>query len=154
MVLISIIITFAVLSVDTGPEELRREGARLASLLDLASEDAVFSGRDYRVLLQRQGYAFEEFRDSKWQLSSDEMFKPRGLPDNMHLQFTLENEPVDLPSGHEPDDENSASLLLLSGGDIPSFELIISAEGSGKFIIRELDGRIVSGAPDQVEQGS
>jgi general secretion pathway protein H len=148
MVLISIIITFAVLSIDTGPEELRREGARLASLLDLASEDAVFNGRDYRVLLQRQGYTFEEYRDSKWQASADELLKPRTLPDHMHLELTLENEPVMLAPGFEPDPKNSPALLLLSSGEIPSFELIVSAEGSGKFYIRGQEGRIISGNPE------
>ena len=148
MVLISIIITFAVLSVDTGPEDLRREGARLASLLDLASENAVFNGRDYRVLLQSQGYSFEEFRDSKWQLSGDELLKPRTLPDNMRMELTLENEPVGLPAGSQPTPQNSADLLLLSSGEIPSFELNISAQGNGKFVIREDKGRIVSGAPE------
>lgn len=155
MVLISIIITFAVLSIDTGPEELRREGARLASLLDLASEDAVINGREYRVLLQRQGYAFEEYRDSKWQPSGDELLKPRTLPDNMRLEFTLENEPVELPPGSEPipNKKNSASLPLLSSGEIPYFKLIVSTEGSGKFVIREQEGRIVSGAPEDDDQG-
>ena len=150
MVLISIIISFAVLSVDTGPEELRREGARLASLLELSSEEAVFNGHEYRVLLQRQGYAFEEYRDSEWQQSEDELLKPRALPDHMRLELSLENEPVELPSGSEPDEEKEkgAALMLLSSGEIPSFELTITANDGGRFVIRGQEGRISSGTPE------
>jgi general secretion pathway protein H len=139
MVLISIIITFAVLSVDTGPEELRREGDRLASLLDLAAEDAVLNGREYRVILQPHGYSFEEYRDFKWQPSGDELLHPRQLPDNMKLEFSLENEPVDLANGGK-----GASLQLLSSGEIPSFKLVVSSENVGRFSIRGVEGKIVS----------
>jgi len=144
MVLISIIITFAVLSVDTGPEELRREGARLASLLDLTSEQAVMNGREYRVVFQRHGYSFEELQDSKWQPSGDELLKPHTLPEGMMLELTLEDEPVPLARETDTAEDNKASLLLLSSGEIPSFELIVSGEGMGKFSIREEEGRIVS----------
>jgi general secretion pathway protein H len=149
MVLISIIITFAVLSIDTGPEELRREGNRIATLMDLAADEAVMNGREYRVVFQRQGYAFEEFRDSEWQPSGDELLHPRDLPAGMRMSLSLENEPVELAAPEEQLTEKKSSLQLLSSGEIPSFELTISDEKARKFIVREQEGRIIGSSSDQ-----
>ena len=136
LVIISVIVGLAVLAIDTGPEELRREGSRIASLLELASEEAVMNGRECRVVLRRHGYAFELLHEGKWQASEDELFRPRQLPNDISLQLFLENEAVELNDENDLETAKSGALLLLSSGDITPFELTVSGAATGKIIIR------------------
>jgi len=137
LVIISVIIGFAVLSIDTGPEQLRREGNRLASLLQLTSEEAVMNGQEYRVVLHRHSYAFEQLHNDKWQKVEDEIFRPRQLPPELTLELSLENQEVPLKD-EEADQENpkSPTLLILSSGECTPFELTVAGETTGKMIIR------------------
>ena len=142
LVLISIIISFAVLSVDTGPEELRREGDRLASLLQLAAEDAVMNGREYRLLPNRRGYTFEQLIDGKWRPGADELLRDRELPAGTILGLELEGEPVSLPWPGSQSDEDPPALLLLSSGEITPFTITIRDEANREYLVASRDDSI------------
>lgn len=146
LVIISVIISFAVLSIDTGPEELRREGSRLASLLDLASEEAVMNGRECRIVLRRHSYSFEQLREGKWQSVEDELFRARQLPSDISLQLFLENQEVVLNDVEDPETAKSAALLLLSSGEITPFELTVTGATTGQVRIRSNGSEIESTA--------
>lgn len=136
LVIISVIVGFAVLSIDTGPEELRREGNRVASLLELASEEAVMNGREGRMVLRHHGYSFEQFQAGKWRASEDELFRPRRLPDGISFQLFLENEAVQLNDEENPETAKTGALLILSSGEITPFELTVTGEAGGEINIR------------------
>lgn len=136
LVIISVIVGLAVLSIDTGPEELRREGNRIASLLELASEEAVMNGRECRVVLRRHGYSFEQLQEGKWQATEDELFRPRQLPDDISLQLFLENQEVQLNDEEDPETSKIGALLLLSSGEISPFELTVTGGAVGEINIR------------------
>jgi general secretion pathway protein H len=133
LVIISVIIGFAVLAIDTGPEELRREGSRLASLLELASEEAVMNGREWRVVLRRHGYSFEQLREGKWQAAEDELFRPRQLPEELTLQLFLENLEIPLNDEVAQETARSGALLLLSSGEITPFALTVRGGAADEF---------------------
>jgi len=145
LVIISVIIGFAVLAVDTGPEELRREGDRIASLLDLAAEEAVMNSREGRVVLHRHGYTFELLREGKWQANADEMFRPRKLPDGMALELRLENQEIPLNDEEAPKTAKNGALLLLSSGENTPFELTVTSAGSSRITVRS-DGNSITTA--------
>jgi general secretion pathway protein H len=147
LVLISIIVSFAVLSVDTGPEELRREGSRLASLLELASEEAVMNGREYRLILTRRGYSFEQLREGEWLAVEDEILRPRELPAFMTLSFILENEPLPLPESTGDDQKKPPVILLLSSGELPPFELTVTTDNGSVMLISTREGRVETSSP-------
>lgn len=136
LVIISVIVGFAVLAVDTGPEELRREGSRVASLLEMAGEEAVMNGREYRMVLHRHSYSFEEFRAGKWEASADELFRRRQLPDDLALQLFLENQEIPLNDLDAPEAAKTVALLLLSSGEITPFELTVTGSATAKVVIR------------------
>ncbi len=146
LVIIGIVVGFAVLSVDTRPEELRREGNRLASLLELTAEEAVMNGREYRVILHRHGYAFELLQDGKWLGSEDEMLRARELPDGMGLELVLENQPQQLSDSDAPEQSEPVALLLLSSGEISPFELTVTDAGTGKITVHS-DGNTIATDP-------
>lgn len=147
LVIISVIIGFAVLAIDTGPEEQRREGDRIASLLELASEEAVMNGREYRVVLRRHGYSFELLRDGKWQTAEDDLFRPRQLPSGLSLQLFLENREVALNDEEAPETAESGGLLILSSGEITPFELTLSGPSPAKVRIHSNGSEIETAAP-------
>ncbi len=132
LVIISVIVGFAVLSIDTGPEELRREGNRIASLLELASEEAVMNGRECRVILRRHGYSFEQLQEGKWQATADELFRPRRLPDDISFQLFLENQEVQLNDDDDPKTSKTGALLILSSGEVTPFELTVTGGATGE----------------------
>ena len=147
LVIIGVVIGLAVLAVDTRPEELRREGSRLASLLDLAAEEAVMNGREYRVVLHRRDYAFELLQNGKWQGSEDDMLRPRQLPDGMGLELRIEDQPQQLSEAAPPPGQTDpVALFLLSSGEITPFELTVTDAGTGKFTVRS-DGNAVLTGP-------
>ncbi|MBU0673683.1 MAG: type II secretion system minor pseudopilin GspH [Proteobacteria bacterium] len=127
LVIIGIILSFAVISVDTEPEKLGIEGRRLASLLDLAAEEAVMNSKEYQVKLQPDGYSFRLFAGGQWMESDDELFKARTLPEGFVLDATLEGMKADLKSeGDGPAGEvRGAVIFLLSSGEATPFEIFI-----------------------------
>ena len=146
LVIISIIVSLAVISIDTGPEELRREGDRLASLLELAAEEAVMNGREYRAVLRRHSYSFERLQAGKWQPVEEELFRPRPLPPEMSLQLFLEKREVPLNDEESPEAAQSGALLLLSSGEITPFELTVSGATTVGVGIR-CDGSTIQSGP-------
>ena len=146
LVIIGIVIGFAVLAVNTGPEELRREGNRLASLLELTGEEAVMNGREYRVVIHRHDYAFELLQDGKWQGSEDEMLRARKLPDGMSLGLRLEDQPQPLSEADAAGQTQPVALFLLSSGEITPFELTVTDAAGGKFTVHS-DGNSIAAEP-------
>lgn len=147
LVIISVITSFAVLAIDTGPEELRREGNRIASLLELASEEAVMNGREYRAVLRRSGYSFELLREGKWQSAADDLFRPRQLPDGLFLQLFLENQEVPLNDEEDSEIAETGALLLLSSGEITPFELVVSGPSTAEVRIHGNGSEIETDSP-------
>jgi general secretion pathway protein H len=146
LVIISIIVSLAVISIDTGPEELRRESNRLASLLELASEEAVMNGREYRVVLHRRSYTFELRNQGKWQAAEDELFRPRRLPEDLSLQLFLENREVPLNDDEAPELAKTGALLILSSDEITPFELTVSGAAAERIAITS-DGSSIESGP-------
>ncbi|HSH14094.1 MAG TPA: type II secretion system minor pseudopilin GspH [Desulfurivibrionaceae bacterium] len=147
LVIISVIISFAVLAIDTGPEELRREGNRIASLLELASEEAVMNGREYRVVLRQHSYSFDLLQEGKWQGVEDELFRPRQLPSDLSLQLFMENQEVPLNDEEDPETAKTAALLILSSGEMPPFELTVSGLSTTKLRIHSDGSEIETDFP-------
>ncbi|NTV12455.1 MAG: type II secretion system minor pseudopilin GspH [Desulfobulbaceae bacterium] len=146
LVIIAVIVGMAVLAVDTGPEELRREGNRIAALLELAGEEAVMNGREYRLVLHRHDYAFQRLQDGKWQGSEDDQFRPRQLPDGMALELTMADQPQPLSDSDAPEQSEPVALFLLSSGEISPFELTVSDAAGGKITVHS-DGNTITTAP-------
>lgn len=147
LVIISVIISLAVLAIDTGPKELRREGNRIASLLELASEEAVMNGREYRAVLRRHGYSFELLREGKWQSAADDLFRPRQLPDGLSLQLFLENREIPLNDEEDPETAETGALLILSSGEITPFEIIVSGPSTAEVRIQGNGSEIATFTP-------
>ena len=149
--IISIILSFAVISIDTEEEELNSEAKRLTALMKLAADEALMNSREYRVNFREKSYSFQMLIDGKWHDPSDGIFRPRQLSDGLTLSITIEQEPIPLQKDLSNDKEKSASVLFLSSNEMTPFELVIASNSGLRKTISTLDGEIKSGydQPDQ-----
>lgn len=126
-----------------GPErKLGDETERLASLISLASNEAVMQNREYGVRLEQGGYGFLclDDKSQKWrECVGDSMLKHHVLPDGLEVR-ALTGSRMSLPEGEanaeepdtlkeDPDKTDAARLtpdvILLSSGEASPVELEI-----------------------------
>jgi general secretion pathway protein H len=142
LVIISIIISFATMSLDTSPEKLANEGQRLTALMKLAAEEAIMSSREYRLQFTVNGYTFAKLSGGEWQEFDDGVFRTRQLPGDFTFDLTLGNEPVELPSLDDDETKKTAAILFLSSGEVTPFELVIKSAGGKELVISNQSGVI------------
>ncbi len=144
LVIVSILVSVVTLTVTTNPvRDLDREARRLMALVDLASQQAILSGRELAVDFSGEGYRFSVFDadEAKWlPMDDDEQLFPRELPENMELVAYVDNdETVDPDAGDNPlsgDEElNANRVYLLSSGEMTPFEASIQLEDGPHYTI-------------------
>ncbi|RKZ48051.1 MAG: type II secretion system protein GspH [Candidatus Parabeggiatoa sp. nov. 2] len=128
MVIIGVILSFVTLSIGDGglARKLEQEAQRLASLLTLASQEAIIQAKEMGVSFETDGYRFYVLQEQKWYAltTQDDIFRPRTLPLGMQTEIRLEGEPIVLNEVQK----NTPQLLLLSSGELTAFEVIFTAE--------------------------
>lgn len=135
LVLIGIIFSFAVLSLggDKISELMEQETRRMATLLQLAADEAVLRGEELAVRFSDDGYEFLVLQqDGSWQVSGEDgMLKAYKLPADIELRLEVEGEPPELnvmtaagqASGDRDSDESDApQVYILSSGEITPFD--------------------------------
>ncbi len=125
IVIMGVILSFASLSINTGglDAKLAQEAKRFASLLKLASQEAIFQSKEMGVSFEKNSYQFYVY-EQNWQAvtAHDDIFHPRTLPVGVKISFEIENVPVVMKTTNIP------QLLLLSSGELTPFEVIFMPE--------------------------
>ncbi len=147
IVIISIVLSFAVLSLDTEPDELNNETQRLTALMKLAAEEAVMNSREYQVLFGEQDYSFQVFSNGQWHDTADDIFRRRRLSDGFSLSITIENQPVLLEKDPDEKSRHKAAILFLSSNEATPFELSITSPSGLQRTISNLTGMITAEPP-------
>ncbi len=130
-----VILSFGVLGDDRA---MQQQARRLASLVDLASDEALMQGRDYGLEFTRQGYRFLEHDpfSGQWQeIIGDDVLRPRQIDENLELDLVLEDRNIVLSERFsaaeaDEDDERNAGdyaphVLIMSSGETTPFNLLI-----------------------------
>ena len=138
VVIIAVISAVALLSLGILGDDrnLQREARRLASLIELANDEATLQGREYGLELLQSGYRFVEHDPllNQWhELLGDDFLRPRQLEEGMEFQLFLEDRRVLLDSSAadtereeadtDPTDDYLPHILIMSSGDVSPFEL-------------------------------
>jgi general secretion pathway protein H len=161
VIIIAIIVSMAVLSVGLVDDDrgMRTEAQRLASLVQLAQDEAMLQGREFGVEVMLSSYRFVEYDPftNQWQtIPDDELLRQRELPEQLEFDLFLEGKRVlldDDPAelADEDDDEEGGRpmsgslrtyaphLLIFSSGDVTPFELMIRHAPSNSSIAIEGD---------------
>jgi general secretion pathway protein H len=139
MVLIGIIFTFAVLSFggDDLAEAMERETQRLATLVSLASDEAVMRGEELAIRFTGDGYEFLIFSQAGWQGREDDgLLKPHTLPAGMAMRVEVDGDPPGMLLTEEDEDEKGRDkvsipqVYILSSGEMTPFSAILEADQS------------------------
>ena len=140
VVLIGIVSSIVLISLNVirDDRDLQRESRRLASLIELALDEAELQGRDFGIEFVRQGYRFVEYDPlfERWsEIIGDDVLRTRRLPEDYELELYVEDRRIELaeqPTSTEDDDDEDGSPLLdkyaphgliMSSGDISPFAL-------------------------------
>lgn len=138
IIIVAIISSVALMSLGVlgDDRDLQREARRLASLIELANDEATIQGRDFGLEFLRSGYRFVEHDPlaNQWhELIGDDFLRTRRLQEGMEFELFLEDRRVQLdaePAETEKDDEEmglsddyTPHILIMSSGDVSPFEL-------------------------------
>jgi len=144
VVIIAIVSSIALLSLGLLGEdrELETEARRLASLVQVAQDEAMMQGREFGLEFMTASYRFVEYDPltTGWsELLGDDLFRRRDLPEDVEFELFLEGQRVLLNTDpaeiDEPDDDAPAKdtarsyaphVLIFSSGDVTPFELTIT----------------------------
>lgn len=146
--------------------DLQREARRLASLVEVAADEAELQGRNFGIEFILGGYRFVEYDpvfDTWTEVVGDDVLRPRSLPDELQFELAVEGRRVELSTrladtGDPEDDDAQASgsallrkyaphAMILSSGDVSPFELTISRpyDGAEASLSVEPSGEILVG---------
>lgn len=141
LVIIGVIFGFAVLSMggDKYAEAMEREVRRLATVVDMVSDEAVLLGEEIAIRFFDDGYEFLILQNNIWLVSGDgNLMKRHSLPDGIGLQLEVENDLPVFPDGDtaEKDAASAADpntppqVYLLSSGEVTPFAVTFRAKQS------------------------
>jgi len=150
--------------------DLEREARRIASLVELAADEAELQGRDFGIEFLRGGYRFVEYDPyfNSWaEVVGDDLLRPRSLPENVELALAIEDRRIELnerpaetgnKDDEEEDDDRDNPLvenyaphsMILSNGDLSPFELTLRrlSDGAEEIVRVAPSGEIGVGDPD------
>lgn len=100
--------------------ELDTERKRLATLIEVAQDEAMMQGREFGLELMSSTYRFVEYDpfSAQWsEILGDDLFRLRKLPDGMEFELYVEDKRILLendPKEFEDPDEAGMSLTIES----------------------------------------
>ena len=132
IVILGVVAATAVFSIGTlgRDDRLQEEALRLTTLLRLASEEALLTGRDIGLYLEEDNYRFLLYSRETVQwlvLEGDDIFRPWKLPEEVYFSVAVEDREIVL----EPLDDIEAiepQVAVFSSGDITPFEIYLNRE--------------------------
>ena len=138
----AIVVSIAVISLGVlgDDRDLREEGRRVISLVQLAQDEATMQGREFGIEFMTSGFRFVEYDPftNLWgEIIGDDQLRLRSLPEGAEFELFVEGQRVLLnpnPAQFEKPDETSVAsgiadyaphILIFSSGDMTPFELRI-----------------------------
>jgi len=118
--------------------DLDTERQRLASLIEVAQDEATLQGREFGLELMTSTYRFVEFDPfaSQWsEIPGDDLFRLRQLPEGMEFELYVEEKRVVLADDpkelEDPDAQNMSRtaekyaphVFVFSSGELTAYEI-------------------------------
>ena len=159
VVIIGVMTAGAVLALGVAGRDraLENESRRLDALLEYAREQAELESRDYGIRFTTTGYDFLAFdaRNGRWVELYDDSLRARKLPAGLTIALTLEGRKAVLQK-ERADLAPAPHIGIASDGELTSFELVLSREGSPESQRLRLleNGKVERGDPRSAEPQS
>lgn len=144
LLIVAILTGIAVLSLSAIGHAPRREQAarHLASLIELASEQAITEGEQLGLRIARHHYTFVRYTEGRWKpFHPGSIYRTRHLPGGVRLSLSLRGTTVVLhaprPKSHvhgKPAHRSTLprihpQILILSNGELTGFEIDVYEHG-------------------------
>ena len=129
IVIISIILGVALLKFDIDDFEtlLKQESGRIARMLELADQQAIFQGQDIGLLLENNQYQFYFYSKKSWKPLKDSLLRKKTLPAGMEMTLTLDGIETRPETGSTID--RKPQIVIFSSGEWTPFEIRLSQTG-------------------------
>jgi general secretion pathway protein H len=174
LVIVGILMSVAFLSFGILGDDrsLNRDARRLASLIELVSDEASTQGRDFGIEFMTGAYRFVEYDpliDTWYEVVGDDYLAQRSLDEGVEFELWLEGKRIELQSEaqeiEDPDDDEDEDngdsrrdltddylphVLIMSSGDISPFDLrfVRFADRSELLVTMDLAGKLTIGEND------
>ena len=99
VIIIGTVMSIAVLSLNLVDDDraLRQEARKLASLVEVARDEAVFQGREFGIEFMTNSYRFVEYDPlaAQWvEVPFDDLLRLRNLPEDFELELVIDDKRV------------------------------------------------------------
>lgn len=116
VIIVATVVSIALLSVGVVGEdnELDKERRRLATLIEMAQDDAMMQGREFGIELMRTSYRFVEFDPltRQWaQVPFDDLYRLRFLPDGVEFALYIDDKLIPLEEDPQVLEDESDSII-------------------------------------------
>ncbi|MGB5352198.1 MAG: type II secretion system minor pseudopilin GspH [Woeseia sp.] len=124
--------------------DMQEETRRMATLLELAADEAVLQSRDFGLEMTQTAYRFVEYDpyQERWfAITDDDILRPRNLATDLRFELFVEDRRVllntelaQLTADDDDDDDDEQNdrqakyapqALILSGGELSPFRLLL-----------------------------
>ncbi len=123
ILIIGLLLTMATMSVTTSTDKsLETEVKRFASLMKLASDEAILNARPIAAQIGVKTYQFSIAGQIE---SDDRLFRPREIADYIQLDVTIEDQKIDFD---ELEKDTMANIYILPSGEMTPFSVIFSRD--------------------------
>lgn len=121
MAIISFVLTIATISIgDPQVKRMKQQTERIASLVQIIKEQAIFNSQDYALSIWESGYSFYTYNEAGWvPVRGDRIFRERELPQGLQLVLYLEGVRVNL----DRNDSKKPQIFITSDGEISPFQI-------------------------------
>lgn len=157
VVIIATIVGTVVLSMGLvgDDRELETERNRLASLIDVAQDEAMMQGREFGLEFMRSSYRFVEFDPLTFQWAEvpyDELFRLRYLPEGMEFDLYVEDkrivldldpqqfsDPEEKADMNSDDNDYAPHVFVFSSGESTPFEIHLRRDVNDQLLVMRGD---------------
>ena len=133
MVIITIIITMTTISIgNPQSKRIKHTSNQVATLIQLAKEQAIFNSQDYALSIWDAGYSFYVLGEEGWApVTNDRIFRTRKLPSGLKFDLHLDGLKVILSQ----EDKEKPQVFITSDGEISPFKLDITDQREWRYQI-------------------
>jgi general secretion pathway protein H len=137
-----IVITLSMVQLSVGDDkrqrQIREEGERLSTLINLAGDEAVMMGRELGLLVSEQRYQFFYLNAGQWIAYTDNpIFRERTLPQDVYFELYQQGMSVSVKEKIVVDEEVPPvpQIFILSSGERTPFELTLALKDGYSYSI-------------------
>jgi general secretion pathway protein H len=169
VIIVATVASIALLSVGVGGEdnELDKERRRLATLIEVAQDDAMMQGREFGVELMTSSYRFVEFDPltRQWaEVPGDELYRLRFLPEGLEFALYIDEKLIPLkedpqvledesdPMSSTPIKPYMPHLFVFASGESSVYEIRLRRPQTDRELVMRGDvlGQIHFGEDDEI----